>query len=183
MSDRNENRKRRTIVVLLLAWGVVLFYSGWAIRGWQSQVPSPKSPETSDFETHVVLENGSLMPCHIEVARYMLRMWLELDGQTIFKVEEPFSLNPGDGVSRPRRPYLVRGVGETGQPFSMLQSVYRTFRAAIEFDLTWKAIETDLDLEVSHRLLAQVGCQGSKPISERAALKWSLDPYNPEEFF
>jgi hypothetical protein len=183
MFNNPERKKRQTIVVLLMAWGSVLFYSGWAIRGWQSQVPAPKPPATSDFETHVVLENGSLMPCHIEISQYMLRMWIELEGQTIIKVEEPFCLNQADGVSRPRRPYFVRGIGETGQPFSMLQSVYRTFPAALEFDLTWKAIETDLELEVSHRLLAQVGCQGSKPISEEATLKWSLEPYNPAEFF
>ncbi len=183
MSDKPEKKKWQTICVLLLAWGVALFYSGWAFRGWQSRVAAPKPPSTTDVETHVVLENGSLMPCHIEVSQYMLRMWIDLDGQAIIKVEEPFCLNRGDGISRIRRPYLVRGVGETGQPFSMLQYVYRTFPTAIEFDLTWKAIETDLDLEISHRLFAQVGCTGSKTISDKAILKWSLEPFSPEEFF
>jgi hypothetical protein len=179
-----DAKKRTTrIAVLALMWAAVLGISGWTISRWYRVEPPPQPAPNADYRTHVVVEHGCLLPCHIEIGDYMLRMWVEKDGVKLLQLDEPFKINRSDGISRLRKVPSVRAVGPTGQPFKVEQYLWRSFPAAVEYDVTWKADETDLKLQVAHRFQAELGVPGSLVIGEGREFKWILEPYDREEFF
>lgn len=183
-SNLEKSRPPRTrLVVLALLWIVVLGASAWTVARWYRPEKLPKPPPTSDFENYVVVEHGCLLPCHPELGEYMLRMWVEQGGIKLLQIDEPFRINRGDGISRDRRIPEVRAEGPTGQPFRVRQYVWRSYPNAVEYDVTWKADETDLELVVAHRFRAEIGVQGGARISDDVEFKWLLEPYDREEFF
>lgn len=183
MNHPNAKKRTTRIVVLALMWAAVLGISGWTISRWYRVEPPPQPAPNADYRTHVVVEHGCLLPCHFELGEYVLKMWIEIDGEKRLRLDEAFKINRSDGISRPRKVPKVRAVGPTGQPFHVEQYLWRSFPTAVEYDVTWKADETDLELQVAHRFKAVMNEQGSYQIGEGCTFRWILEPYDREEFF